>query len=86
LIPIGYHGHSHADMDGIEATRRIRKKNPKTRVLILTQHDNKEYILSAIKAGAAGMYRSGLWVGPGYGDKSGAQKAIRSCILRLRVL
>jgi DNA-binding NarL/FixJ family response regulator len=42
------------DMDGIEATRRIRKKNPKTRVLVLTQHDNKEYILSAIKAGAAG--------------------------------
>ena len=42
------------DMDGIEATRRIRKKNAKTKVLILTQHDNKEYILSAIKAGAAG--------------------------------
>ncbi len=41
------------DMDGIEATRRIRKKNAKTKVLILTQHDNKEYILSAIKAGAA---------------------------------
>lgn len=42
------------DMDGIEATRRIRKKNPKTKVLILTQYDNKEYILSAIKAGANG--------------------------------
>ncbi len=42
------------DMDGIEATRRIRKKNPRTKVLILTQHDNKEYILSAIKAGASG--------------------------------
>ena len=42
------------DMDGIEATRRIRKKNPRTKVLVLTQHDNKEYILSAIKAGASG--------------------------------
>jgi len=42
------------DMDGIEATRRIRKKNSKTKVLILSQYDNKEYILSAIKAGAAG--------------------------------
>jgi DNA-binding NarL/FixJ family response regulator len=41
-------------MDGLEATRRIIKKNPKTKVLVLTQHDNKEYILSAIKAGAAG--------------------------------
>jgi DNA-binding NarL/FixJ family response regulator len=41
-------------MDGLEATRRITKQNPKTKVLILTQHDNKEYILSAIKAGSAG--------------------------------
>ncbi len=41
-------------MEGIEATRRIKKKNPEVKVLILTQHDNREYILSAIKAGAAG--------------------------------
>ena len=41
-------------MDGLEATRRIVKKNPKAKILVLTQHDNKEYILSAIKAGAAG--------------------------------
>lgn len=41
-------------MDGLEATRRIKKKNPKAKVLVLTQHDNKEYILSAIKAGASG--------------------------------
>ena len=41
-------------MDGLEATRRIRKKSPKMKVLILTQHDNKEYILSVIKAGASG--------------------------------
>jgi DNA-binding NarL/FixJ family response regulator len=41
-------------MDGLEATRRIRKKNEKIKVLILTQHDNKEYILSVIKAGASG--------------------------------
>ena len=41
-------------MDGLEATRRIRKKNPEVKVLVLTQHDNREYILSAVKAGAAG--------------------------------
>ena len=41
-------------MDGLEATRRISKQNPKTKVLILTQYDNKEYILSAIKAGSSG--------------------------------
>ena len=41
-------------MDGLEATRRIKKQNPKVKVLVLTQYDNKEYILSAIKAGSAG--------------------------------
>jgi DNA-binding NarL/FixJ family response regulator len=41
-------------MDGLEATRRLKKKYPNTRVLILTQHDNREYVLSAIRAGAAG--------------------------------
>jgi len=43
-----------AGMDGLEATRRIKKRTPKAKVLILSQHDNKEYILSAIKAGATG--------------------------------
>ena len=41
-------------MDGLEATRRIRKENPKIKVLILTQYDNKEYVLSSIKVGASG--------------------------------
>ena len=41
-------------MDGLEATRRITKQSPKTKVLVITQYDNKEYILSAIKAGSAG--------------------------------
>jgi DNA-binding NarL/FixJ family response regulator len=42
-------------MDGMEATRQMVKANSRIKVLILTQHDNKEYILSAIKAGAAGF-------------------------------
>lgn len=41
-------------MDGLEATRRLKKKHPNSRVLVLTQHDNREYVLSAIRAGAAG--------------------------------
>ena len=41
-------------MDGLEATRRITKKNPAVKVMVLSQHDNKEYILSAIKAGVVG--------------------------------
>ncbi len=41
-------------MDGLEATRRIRKRIPTAKVLVLTQYETKQYILSAIKAGAAG--------------------------------
>jgi len=41
-------------MDGLEATRRIRKQHPATKVLVLTQRDNREYTLSSIKAGAVG--------------------------------
>ncbi|MBM3132180.1 MAG: response regulator transcription factor [Chloroflexi bacterium] len=41
-------------MDGLEATRRIHKRYPGVKVVILTQHVNQEYTLSIIKAGAAG--------------------------------
>lgn len=41
-------------MDGLEATRRINEENSGVKVLALTQYDNKEYVLSAIKAGAVG--------------------------------
>ena len=41
-------------MDGLEATRRIIKNNPRAKVLVLTEHDNREYMLSSVKAGAAG--------------------------------
>lgn len=41
-------------MDGLEATRRILKTHPKTRVLVLTQFNDREHVLSSLKAGAAG--------------------------------
>jgi DNA-binding NarL/FixJ family response regulator len=41
-------------MDGIEATRLLRAAHPRTRVLILTQHDNREYVTALLQAGAAG--------------------------------
>lgn len=42
-------------MNGIEATRVIRRQHPETRVLILTQHEDNEYVLPLLKAGAAGI-------------------------------
>jgi two-component system response regulator NreC len=41
-------------LNGIEATRRILKSNPETRVLILSQHEDSEYVLDAVEAGASG--------------------------------
>ena len=41
-------------MDGLEATQRITEKNKKIKVLVLTQYDKNEYVLSTIKAGAVG--------------------------------
>jgi DNA-binding NarL/FixJ family response regulator len=40
--------------NGLEATREIHARFPSTRVLVLTQHDNKEYILPLLHAGAVG--------------------------------
>lgn len=42
-------------MGGLEATHRIRKEFPETKVLVLTQYDEKEYIFSIIEAGAQGF-------------------------------
>jgi DNA-binding NarL/FixJ family response regulator len=42
-------------MGGLEATRRICREFPKIKVLILTQYDDKEYVLPVIEAGASGF-------------------------------
>jgi len=43
-----------SDMDGVAATRRILEENTQTRVIILTNYDDDEYLFEAIRAGAAG--------------------------------
>jgi len=42
-------------MGGLEATRRICKECPRTKVLVLTQYDDKEYVFPVIEAGASGF-------------------------------
>lgn len=41
-------------MDGVEATRRIKRDFPRVRVIILTTFDEDEYIFQALKFGASG--------------------------------
>jgi DNA-binding NarL/FixJ family response regulator len=42
------------EMDGITATRRIKDEQPGVSVLMVTMHENPDYLLEALDAGAAG--------------------------------
>ncbi|NOZ26571.1 MAG: response regulator transcription factor [Chloroflexi bacterium] len=41
-------------MNGLVATRYILEETPETKILILTQYGNKEYVLPLLQAGASG--------------------------------
>lgn len=41
-------------LNGLEATRQIRRRWPETRVIILTMHDTEEYVFQMLAAGASG--------------------------------
>ncbi len=40
------------EIDGIAATRQIRKTRPQTQVIVVTSHHQDEYIFPAVRAGA----------------------------------
>jgi DNA-binding NarL/FixJ family response regulator len=42
------------EMDGLRSTIEIKRKYPKTSVLMVTMHDNPDYLLEALRGGAAG--------------------------------
>jgi DNA-binding NarL/FixJ family response regulator len=43
------------DLDGLVATRAVKEELPRTSVLIVTLSENPEYLLEALRAGAAGF-------------------------------
>jgi len=45
------------ELDGLEATRRIRERSPSTYILILTVHAHERYLFPVLKAGASGYVR-----------------------------
>jgi DNA-binding NarL/FixJ family response regulator len=49
LMDIGMPG-----LSGLEASARLRQVQPATRVLILSMHQNREYVRQALRNGAAG--------------------------------
>jgi two-component system, NarL family, nitrate/nitrite response regulator NarL len=49
LVDVGMRG-----MSGIELATALRERHPEIRVLMLSMFDNREYVLSAVRAGARG--------------------------------
>ena len=47
------------EMDGLEATRAIKGELPSTSVLMVTMHENPDYLMEALNAGAAGYVLKG---------------------------
>ena len=47
-------------MGGIEATKEIKKKLPKTNVLALTMHDEEQYLIRFLQAGGSGYVRKSV--------------------------
>jgi two-component system response regulator NreC len=41
-------------LNGLEAARRIHEALPATRLLVLTMHDDEEYVLKMVRAGVSG--------------------------------
>ncbi|MDI3317636.1 MAG: response regulator transcription factor [Bacillota bacterium] len=41
-------------MNGVDATQAILRRHPEVRVLVLTMHDNEEYVRTIMQAGASG--------------------------------
>ena len=47
------------EMDGLEATRTIKAQQPEVSVLVVSTYENPDYLLEAIRAGAAGYVLKG---------------------------
>ncbi|GAA4150996.1 response regulator transcription factor [Actinomadura keratinilytica] len=47
-------------MTGLQAARELSRRRPGLRILILTMHDNEQYLFEALKAGAAGYVLKSL--------------------------
>jgi DNA-binding NarL/FixJ family response regulator len=61
------------EMDGLAATREIKQRHPEISVMMLTMHENPDYLLEALKAGASG-----------YVLKDGLRQEVVSAVRRVR--
>jgi DNA-binding NarL/FixJ family response regulator len=61
------------EMDGLSATKAIKRRHPEISVLMMTMHENPDYLLEALKVGAAG-----------YVLKDASQEQIISAVRRVQ--
>ena len=61
------------EMDGLAATREIKQRFPQISVIMLTMHENPDYLFEALKAGAAG-----------YVLKDASQEVVVEAVRRVR--
>jgi DNA-binding NarL/FixJ family response regulator len=61
------------EMDGLAATREIKQRYPQISVIMLTMHENPDYLFEALKAGAAG-----------YVLKDASQEVVVEAVRRVR--
>jgi two-component system response regulator DegU len=61
------------EMDGLRATKELKRRYPRISVLMVTMHENPDYLLEALKAGAAG-----------YVLKDASQDEVISAVRRVR--
>ena len=61
------------EMDGLTATWKIKQRNPEISVLMVTMHENPDFLYEALKAGAAG-----------YVLKDASQDEVVSAVRRVR--
>ncbi len=61
------------DLNGVEATRQIKAENPAVKVVALSRHSDRRYVLRMLEAGASG-----------YVLKSGAYDELRRAVQAVR--
>lgn len=60
------------DLNGIEATRQLLEIRPETRVIALSMHSDRRYVMETLKAGGRGY----LLKGQGFADLATAIRAV----------
>lgn len=50
-------------LNGLEVTRRVKQEHPKTRILVLSMHPDKAYVVKALQNGASGYVAKQAGIG-----------------------